>query len=89
MSVEASVSISDQQEAFAREMVRQGRYSSLSAVVQRGLDLLREETEAKEAEVAALRAILTERAAGEFVSMDEFRAATEALIARKRREHGL
>jgi hypothetical protein len=31
MSVKASVSLSEQQDAFARELVRQGRYASLSA----------------------------------------------------------
>ena len=46
MSVKASVSLTEQQDAFARDQVRQGRYASLSAVVQRGLELLREETEA-------------------------------------------
>jgi antitoxin ParD1/3/4 len=89
MSVKASVSISAQQEAFARELVRQGRYASLSAVVQRGLDLLRQETEAREAELAALRTLLAERAAGEFVTVAEGRATTEAMIAAKRRAHGL
>ena len=33
MSVKASVSISEQQEAFARGLVGDGRYASLSAVV--------------------------------------------------------
>jgi antitoxin ParD1/3/4 len=89
MSVKASVSLSEQQDAFARDLVRQGRYASLSAVIQRGLELLREQTEAREAEVGALRALLTDRAAGDFVSLDEGRAATEAMIAAKRRGHGL
>jgi antitoxin ParD1/3/4 len=89
VSVKASISISPQQEAFARELVRQGRYASLSAVVQRGIDLLREETEAREAALAALRAVLVERAAGEFKSVAEGRTETEAMIAAKRRALGL
>lgn len=89
MSVKASVSISEQQDAFARALVSHGRYASLSAVVQRGLDLLREETEAREAEVAALRRLLGERAGGDFVSIDEGRAGTEAMIEVRRRRHGL
>ena len=89
MSVKASVSLSEQQDAFARELVRQGRYASLSAVVQRGLELLREETEAKELERAALRALLADRDAGDFVTVAEGRAGTEAMIAAKRRAHGL
>jgi len=89
MSVKASVSLSDQQDAFARELVRQGRYASVSAVVQRGLELLREATETREAEHAALRALLADRADGPFVPVAEGRVATEAMIAAKRRAHGL
>ena len=37
MSVKASISLTETQEAFARELVAQGRYSSLSAVLQQGL----------------------------------------------------
>lgn len=89
MSVKASVSISEQQDAFARDLVSQGRYASLSAVVQRGLELLREETELKDAEIAALRSLLIDRADGAFVSIANGRTSTEAMIAKKRREHGL
>jgi len=89
MTVKASVSISDQQDAFAREMVSQGRYASLSAVVQRGLDLLREETEARQAEIDALRAVLADRVSGEFVPVSEGRERTEAMIADKRHARGL
>ena len=84
MSVKASVSLSDQQDAFARKLVKAGRYASVSAVVQRGLELLREETEAREAEVAALRALLAERQEESFVTVAEGRAATEAMIAARR-----
>lgn len=89
MSVKASVSISEQQETFARGLVGEGRYASLSAVVQRGLELVREEIEAKEAERVALRALLRERADGSFHSFDESHEATEAMLAEKRRERGL
>lgn len=89
MSVKASVSISKQQEAFARSLVGSGRYASLSAVVQRGLELLREEVEAKDAELAALRALLVERSEGEFVTVAEGRKRTEAMIAAKRSAHDL
>lgn len=51
MSVKASVSITDQQDKFARSLVAEGRYSSLSAVVQRGLELVRSECEREEAEL--------------------------------------
>ena len=81
MTVKTSISLTDSQEAFARDQVEQGRYPSLSAVLQHGLEMLRAETEAREAELAALRALLEERAKGPFVSMEEGRRQTERMIA--------
>ncbi|MGE4035995.1 MAG: type II toxin-antitoxin system ParD family antitoxin [Parvularculaceae bacterium] len=89
MSVKASVSISEQQDAFARRLVEDGRYASLSAVVQRGLELVREEAELKQAELAALTKLLQTRADGEFVSLDEGRKTTEKMIAGKKAAHGV
>ena len=89
MSVKASVSISKQQDTFARKLVEDGRYSSLSAVVQRGLEMLREETEAKEAELAAFRALIAERQAGPFLNKEESHQQIEALIAEKKASYGL
>jgi antitoxin ParD1/3/4 len=81
MTVKTSISLTDAQEAYARGLVEQGRYPSLSAVLQQGLEMLRSETEAKDAEIAALRALLEERAKGEFISMEEGRRQTEQMIA--------
>ena len=64
MTVKSSISLTDQQDAFARELVRRGRYSSVSAVVQQGVDLLRQQTEAQEAETEALRALMAQRRTG-------------------------
>jgi antitoxin ParD1/3/4 len=89
MAVKASVSISQQQDEFARKLVEDGRYSSLSAVVQRGLELLREETELKQAELDALRALIAERQGGEFLSRDESRRHLEDIIAETRKSYGL
>jgi antitoxin ParD1/3/4 len=89
MSVKASVSISDQQDIFARRLVEEGRYASLSAVVQRGLELLRQETELKDAELAALRDLLTERGQGKFVSVEDGKDRTAAMIAAKKASYGL
>jgi antitoxin ParD1/3/4 len=88
MTVKTSVSISDQQDAFARRLVEEGRYSSVSAVVQQGLELLREETEMKEAELAALRSVIEERSKGPFLSAEESSRRIDALIARKKAEYG-
>ncbi|PWE55862.1 type II toxin-antitoxin system ParD family antitoxin [Metarhizobium album] len=89
MVVKTSVSISNQQESFARKLVEDGRYASLSAVVQRGLELVREETELKDAELAALKKLLLDRMNGEFLTMEESDRQIDAMIARKKAELGL
>lgn len=89
MSVKASVSFTAQQADFARRLVEEGRYPSLSAVVQRGLELLRAETEVREAELAALRGLLAARAGDAEVAPAEGRSATEAMMAARRRAQGL
>lgn len=81
MTVKTSISLTDAQGAYAAKLVEEGRYSSLSAVLQQGLEMLRAETEAKDAELAALKALLTERAKGPFISMEEGRRQTERMIA--------
>jgi len=89
MSIKASVSMSNQQEAFVRRLVEDGRFSSASAVVQRGLDLLRAETEREEAELEALRTFFQDRRDGPFESSEAARARTRGMIARKRASRGL
>jgi antitoxin ParD1/3/4 len=89
MSVKASVSISDQQDSFARQLVEDGRFSSLSAVVQRGIELLRQETELHDAELAALKALLQDRSKGQFISQEEGEKRTEEMIAAKKIAYGL
>lgn len=86
MTVKTSISLTDSQEAFAREMVERGRYASLSAVIQHSLELLRAEREAQEAETAALRALIDERRRGPFVSLEEGRAQTERMIKTKKKK---
>ena len=81
MSVKTSISLTDSQEAFARTLVAAGTYPSLSAVLQRGLDLLRADTELKAAELAALKALLDARRGGAFVSAEEGRARTARRMA--------
>lgn len=89
MSVKASISLTETQEAFARDLVGQGRYPSLSAVLQQGLELLREQTEAKELEAEALRALIQDRRGGPFVDMNESRVRTRDMLARKKARHGV
>jgi len=89
MTVKTSISLTDDQEAYARSLVESGQYPSLSAVLQRGLDMLRQETELHEAELEALRTLIDRRRRGTFVDLDTAEADTRAMLERKRKARGL
>ena len=89
MTIKSSVSLTDQQHAFARTLVDAGRYSSVSAVLQQGLDLLRRRLEDEELERTALREVLARRREREFVTEERMDRRLADVIAAKRRSHGL
>ncbi|MDP2520856.1 ribbon-helix-helix domain-containing protein [Shimia thalassica] len=89
MTVKSSISLTDSQAAFARGLVEDGRAASLSAVVQQGLDLLRQKQEAEQAETGALKALLQDRAQGAFVGAEEFRSRTEKTLSEAARKYVL
>ncbi|MGR3631959.1 MAG: ribbon-helix-helix domain-containing protein [Limimaricola soesokkakensis] len=64
---EGSVSLSEAHDAYPRQLVRKGRFSSVSAVIQQGLELLRKESETE----AALRRLLAQRQAGPNGDLEE------------------
>jgi len=84
MTAKTSISLTDEQEAFARALVEGGQYSSLSAVLQRGLEMLRRESEAREAELDALRMLIDQRREGGFVDVEVGEAETREMLKRKR-----
>ena len=87
MTVKSSISLSNEQHAFARALVEAGRYSSVSAVLQRGVELLRQRMESEELESAALRALLSRRREGTFVGAERMDTRLAGMIADKRRAH--
>jgi antitoxin ParD1/3/4 len=89
MTVKSSISLTDEQHAFARELVTAGRYPSVSAVVAQGLELLKARTEGELMELEALKLLLEERRSGAFVSTDEMKNRLAAMTERKRRDAGL
>ncbi len=89
MTIKSSVSLTDEQYAFARALVDAGRFSSVSAVLQQGVEFLRQRMEAEELETEALRRLLDRRRAGPFLSEAEMDARIEALIANRRRDLAL
>lgn len=89
MTVKTSISLTDEQHAFAKALVESGGYASLSAVLQDGVDLLRQRTDAEALEIETLRGLVSRREKGEFISPDEMDARLDRIIAEKRRAHGL
>ena len=89
MTVKSSISLTDEQHAFAKALVEAGRYASLSAVLQRGVDLLRQRSDAEETDVAALRELLSRRREGAFVSGERLDERLAEMIGNKRRTHGI
>jgi antitoxin ParD1/3/4 len=85
MSVKSSISLTDQQDAFARSLVETGRYASLSAVLQQGLELLRQKTESDAVETVALRELIQRRLNGPMIPGAEMGKRIEDMIERKRR----
>jgi antitoxin ParD1/3/4 len=86
MTAKTSISLTNEQEAYARALVEKGQYPSLSAVLQRGLDMLRRESEMRDAELQALQTLIDQRRAGLFLDLATGEAETRAMLARKRNE---
>lgn len=74
MTVKSSISLRDDQHAFAKGLVEDGRFTSVSAVIQQSLDLLRQQEEDARLERTALRQLLRQRADGPFLSADALRS---------------
>ena len=89
MTVKSSISLTDEQHAFARTLVEAGRYASLSAVLQQGVNLLLQRLDAEELETAALRELLSRRRAGTFIEAKQMDARLAAMVDGKRRAQGL
>ncbi len=89
MTVKSSISLTDSQNAYARELVEQGKYPSVSAVLQQGLELLRQKSEAESLETEALRQIVTERREGEFIASTAMKDRLSAIATKKHASHDL
>ncbi len=84
MTAKTSISLTDDQDSYARSLVESGQYPSLSAVLQRGLEMLRRDSELRDAELQALRLLIDQRRTGTFVDLAVGEAETRAMLARKR-----
>ena len=89
MTVKISISLTDEQHDFVRELVETGRYGSFSAVFQQGVNLLRQRIDAEELELVALREVLARRRAGAFAGAERMDSQLTRMIAGKRRTRGV
>jgi len=84
MTGKMSISLTDDEHAYALSLVNSGQYPSMSAVFQRGLEMLRRECEMRDGEVQDLRLLIDQRRAGTFVDLDAGEAETGAMLRHKR-----
>lgn len=70
MTVQTSILLTDEQDAYARSLVLQGHFPSVSAVLQRGLEMLRRDVETHAAELSALQALIDHRRAEPLVPLE-------------------
>jgi len=89
MTVKSSFSLANDQHAFAKTLVEAGRFPSMSAVMQQGVELLRQQLEAESMERAALAEVLKQRRAGKFISASAMDERIAAMLARKRQAHAV
>jgi putative addiction module CopG family antidote len=61
MSIKSSISLTDEQHAFVRDLVEAGRFTSVSAVLQQGIDLLKQKMLDDDLQRRALQALLEQR----------------------------
>ncbi len=87
MTIKSSISLSDEQFQFAKRLVEAGRFSSVSAVLQQGVELLRQQLDDNLLEREALAEVLKQRRAGSFISASALDERLEQMIARKRKTH--
>lgn len=89
MTVKSSISLTDDQYSFARTLVDAGRFPSVSAVLQQGVELLRGQMEGEALERAALAEVMKQRRAGKFVSGSRMDDRLARMLTRKRRAHAV
>ena len=89
MSESYSIQLTDHDAKLAFRLIENGQFADLNAIVQRGMELVREENEMQPPDVEGLKALLDRRRKGKFISNAEGRRRTERMLSRKKAEHGL
>lgn len=84
MTVKPTISLTDQGYAFAKTLVEEGKYASVSAVLQHGLRLVENEEEKRQVQLEALRRDLDERDKGPFISSAEMKDYVQSMLTARR-----
>ena len=71
MTVKPTISLTDQAHEFAKSLVESGKFASLSAVMQHGLQLVEREEAEHQARLDAIRADLGRRAETASISTED------------------
>lgn len=89
MTVKSSISLTDDQHSFAKALVDAGRFPSVSAVLQQGVELLRRQMGDEALERAALAEVIAQRRSGKFVSGSKMDDRLTRMLTRKRQAHAV
>lgn len=89
MTAKTSISLTDQQYAFARAQVEAGRFSSVSAVLQQALEAMRQDVEARDLDREMLRTLIEQRRKEPTISGEELDRRLDQAIAQERAKFGL
>lgn len=89
MTVKTSISLTEQQYAWLKSMVEEGRAASISALVQQAVEEGRKKDDVDREFVRGMRELLARRMEGPFVSSEEARAEMARMQAERRRQLGL
>lgn len=84
MTIECSISLTDEHHSFAKALVDTGRYASVSAVIQQGIEDRRQRLEVDDLERRTRCKILSRRRSGEFVGAEEMDERLRRMLAGKR-----
>ncbi len=84
MRVKSPITLTDQQEAFARSLESSGQDSGVGSVLQEGLKALRLKAEDETFQTQGFGEFLEHRLKGPVVSTTEMRKPIDAMIERKR-----
>ena len=89
MTIKSSVSLTDDQYTFAKALVAAGQFPSVSAVLQQGVEILRQKREDEILERQALRTLLASRVQQPRLDVASFDQRLSQMLDAKQRAHGL